>query len=116
MDHLEFPAKAKNDFDISVVEYVNTFFGGKNMDFKEAGKNTGYLNELLKRSRDTGIRNHLIMVDEEGPLSGRETKERLKAIDNHKKWVEAAKLLGCKTIRVNLHGNGSSDEKKIRLY
>jgi len=112
LDHLDFPAKSKNDFDISVVEYVNTFFGGQQMDFKNAGKNSSYLKQLLKRSQDTGVKNHLIMVDEEGPLSSANEKERLQAVDNHKKWVEAAKFLGCKTIRVNLHGNGSSDEKK----
>lgn len=113
MDHLDFPAKAKKDFDISVVEYVNGFFGGKKMNFKDAAKNTAYLNELLKRSNDAGVVNHLIMVDEEGPLALPEEKERLMAIDNHKKWVDAAKLLGCKTVRVNLHGEGSTNDKRI---
>src|SRR5687767_5526116 len=50
LDHLDFPAKARKDFDISVVEYVNGFFGGNKMNFKKAAKNTAYLNELLKRS------------------------------------------------------------------
>ncbi len=113
LDHLDFPAKAKKDFDISVVEYVNGFFGGKKMNFKEAAKNTTYLNELLKRSKDAGVINHLIMVDEEGPLALADDKERLMAVDNHKKWVEAAKFLGCITVRVNLHGKGLADDKKI---
>ncbi|MBA2562576.1 MAG: sugar phosphate isomerase/epimerase [Chitinophagaceae bacterium] len=113
LDHLDFPAKAKKNFDISVVEYVNGFFGGKKMNFKEAAKNTTYLNELLKRSKDAGVINHLIMVDEEGPLALADDKERLMAVDNHKKWVEAAKFLGCITVRVNLHGKGLADDKKI---
>jgi sugar phosphate isomerase/epimerase len=112
LDHLNFPAKAKNDFDISAVEYVNGFFGGTKMNFKEAGKDAAYLNELLKRSKDAGVVNHLIMVDDEGSLAATDEKERLLAIDNHKKWIEAAKFLGCLTVRVNLHGEGSSDEKK----
>lgn len=112
LDHLDFPAKAKNDFGIGAVEYVNGFFGGKKMNFKEAGKNTTYLNELLKRSKDAGVVNHLIMVDDEGPLALPDDKERLTAVDNHKKWIEAAKILGCRTVRVNLHGKGASDEKK----
>jgi hypothetical protein len=29
LDHLDFPAKAKKDFGISAVEYVNGFFGGR---------------------------------------------------------------------------------------
>ncbi len=112
LDHLDFPAKAKNAFGISIVEYVNGFFGGKKMNFKEAGKSSTYLNELLKRSKDAGVINHLIMVDEEGPLALPHDQERLTAVDNHKKWIEAAKFLGCKTVRVNLHGDGSPDAKK----
>ena len=113
LDHLDFPAKAKKDFGIGVVEYVNGFFGGTKMNFKEAAKKTAYLNELLKRSKDAGVVNHLIMVDDEGPLALPDDKERLTAVDNHKKWIEAAKLLGCRTVRVNLHGKGAPGEKKI---
>jgi len=112
LDHLDFPAKARNEFGISAVEYVNGFFGGKKMDYKTAGKDTAYLNELLKRSKDAGVFNHLLMVDDEGPLSTNNEKERLTAVDDHKKWVEAAKLLGCRTMRVNLHGEGSPEERK----
>jgi sugar phosphate isomerase/epimerase len=112
LDHLDFSAKARNDFGISVVEYVNGFFGGTKMNFKEAGKNLAYLKELLKRSTDAGVVNHLIMIDDEGALAATGEKERLQAIDDHKKWVEAAKFLGCLTVRVNLKGEGSSEEKK----
>jgi sugar phosphate isomerase/epimerase len=112
MDHLDFPARAKNEFGISAVEYVNGFFGGKKMNFREAAKNTSYLNELLKRSRDAGVFNHLLMCDDEGPLSSAKEKERLESVENHKKWIEAAKLLGCLTVRVNLHGEGSPEERK----
>lgn len=83
------------------------------MSFKEAGKDKKYLGELLQRSKDAGVVNHVIMVDEEGPLSLPNEKERLAAVDNHKKWLEAAKFLGCKTVRVNLHGEGSAADKKI---
>jgi sugar phosphate isomerase/epimerase len=112
MDHLDFPGIAKNDFGIAAVEYVNGFFGGKKMNFKEAAKNKSYLNELLKRSRDAGVLNHLIMVDDEGPLSSTDEKERIESVENHKKWIEAAKILGCLTVRVNLHGEGTPDGRK----
>jgi len=113
LDHLDFPAKARNDFGIEAVEYVNGFFGGKQQHFKEAGKDQSYLRELLRRSKDAGVVNHLIMVDEEGPLAIPAEKERQQAIDNHKKWIEAAAFLGCSTVRVNLHGDGESDAKKV---
>ena len=112
IDHLDFPIIAKRDYGISAVEYVNGLFGGNKMTFKEAAKNSAYLSELLKRSKDAGVFNHLIMIDDEGPLALPDDKVRLVAVDDHKKWIEAAKFLGCLTVRVNLHGDGSPDDKK----
>ena len=103
LDNLDFPAKAKNDFGINVVEYVNAFF-------KDKATDTNYLNELLKRCKDNGVRNHLIMCDGEGNLGDAKDAERLKAVENHYKWVDAAKYLGCTTIRVNAAGEGSREE------
>ena len=115
LDHLDFPKKAKEEFGISAVEYVNGFFGGKKMNFKEAGKNAAYLKELLKRSKDAGVFNHLLMCDDEGPLATLSNKERIEAVDNHKKWIEAAKLLGCLTVRVNLHGEAGDPAEKGKV-
>jgi sugar phosphate isomerase/epimerase len=52
------------------------------------------------------------MVDDEGPLSSVNEKERLEGVENHKKWIEAAALLGCLTVRVNLHGDGDPAARK----
>lgn len=112
VDHLDFAMKAKNEFGISAVEYVNGLFGSKKRNFKEAGKSRKYLAEMLQRSNDAGVVNHLIMVDEEGHLAGLKEQERHKAVDNHRKWLDAARFLGCKTVRVNLHGEGDTDDKK----
>jgi len=112
IDHLDFPSIAKKQFGINVVEYVNGCFGSYKRDFKEAGKDMVYLRELLKRSKDAGVTNHLIMVDEEGFLAKPEDKERLAAVENHKKWIDAARFLECKTVRVNLHGPGETAAKK----
>lgn len=111
LDHLDFASKAKS-FGIDAIEYVNGLFGTATMNFHEAAKNQPYLNEMLKRSKDAGVVNHLLMVDEEGDLAIPAQKARLAAVDNHKKWIDAAKFLGCKTVRVNLHGKGDSQAKK----
>lgn len=103
IDNLDFPVITKKEFGINAVEYVNSFF-------KDKAKDTGYLNELLKRCNDNGVKNHLIMCDGEGYLGDLDNTKRLKAVDNHKKWVEAAKYLGCATIRVNAHGEGTAAE------
>lgn len=111
LDHRDFPAKAKS-FGIDAVEYVNGLFGTKTLNFKEAAKNAAYLADLLKRSKDAGVDNHLLMIDEEGPLAGTVEKVRREAVDNHKKWIDAAKYLGCRTVRVNLHGEGEMKAKE----
>jgi sugar phosphate isomerase/epimerase len=103
LDNLDFPSVAKNTYGISVVEYVNQFF-------KDKAENTTYLNELLQRCKDNGVKNHLIMIDGEGGLAELDDATRTKAIEKHYKWVNAAKYLGCKTIRVNAHGVGSREE------
>ena len=103
IDNLDFPVITKKEFGINAVEYVNTFF-------KDKAKDTAYLNELLKRCSDNGVKNHLIMCDGEGNLGELDTSKRMLAIDNHKKWVEAAKYLGCSSIRVNAYGVGSAED------
>lgn len=103
LDNLDFPSVAKNTYGISVVEYVNQFF-------KKKAEDTAYLNELLSRCKDNGVKNHLIMIDGEGGLAELDDATRLKSVENHYKWVNAAKYLGCKTIRVNAHGKGSRED------
>jgi sugar phosphate isomerase/epimerase len=103
LSHLDFPLKAKNDFGISAVEYVNQFFMDK-------AKDQTYLSELKKRCDDNGVTSVLIMCDGEGNLGDTDDKKRNEAVENHKKWVEAAKFLGCHSIRVNSHGEGSAEE------
>ena len=103
MTNLDFPVVAKQQYGISVVEYVNQFFMDK-------AKDANYLDELLKRCNDNGVKNHLIMCDDEGALADSDDTKRLKAVENHYKWVDAAKHLGCVTIRVNAFGEGSAED------
>jgi sugar phosphate isomerase/epimerase len=102
---LDFPQISKQQFGINVVEYVNLFFMDKAEDTK-------YLNELLRRCDDNGVKNHLIMVDAEGSLANSDNSERKIAVKNHYKWVHAAKYLGCSSIRVNTFGEGSAEDLK----
>jgi len=101
--NLDFPELARKEFGIGIVEYVNQFF-------KDKAEDKTYLNELLKRCKDNDIKNNLIMIDGEGGLGELDAAVRNKAVENHYKWVEAAKYLGCKTIRVNAFGKGSNEE------
>jgi sugar phosphate isomerase/epimerase len=112
MTNLDFPVRAKKDFGISAVEYVNTCFFDATNDFKTNGKSQTYLKELLKRCQDNGVKNHLIMCDAEGSLGDLDEAKRKEAVENHYKWVDAAKFLGCATIRVNAAGKGTAEEVK----
>jgi sugar phosphate isomerase/epimerase len=103
MTNLDFPAKAKNDFGIDAVEYVNQFF-------KDKAKDKGYLSDLKKRCDDLGVTSVLIMCDGEGGLGDTQAARRMEAVENHKKWVEAAQFLGCHSIRVNAYGEGSRED------
>jgi hypothetical protein len=97
MDHLDFPIVAKQNYGLEAVEYVNQFFPDKAEDMT-------YLSELKKRADDHGVRSVLIMVDNEGEVSSTDDATHTQAVENHYKWVEAARFLGCHSIRINLFG------------
>lgn len=103
MTNMDFAAKAKNDFGIENIEYVNQFF-------KDKAKDKTYLTELNQRATDLGVKQLIIMIDGEGGLGDVNAEKRQEAVENHYKWVEAAKFLGCHSIRVNAYGVGEEDE------
>ncbi|WPP48090.1 sugar phosphate isomerase/epimerase family protein [Catalinimonas niigatensis] len=104
LDPLDFAQIAKKEYGISAIEYVSQLFSDKADD--------AYIRELKKRADDHGVTSVLIMVDREGNLGTTDEKERAQAVENHHKWVEAAKELGCHSIRVNAAGQGTADEVK----
>lgn len=94
MSNMDFPARAKNEFGIQVLEYVSGFFNEKHTD-------SAYLKELKQRCDDLGMRNNLIMVDGAN-IADLDLAKRKLAVESHYAWVDAAKYLGCSSIRVNL--------------
>ena len=107
LDHLDFAITAKKEFGIEAVEYVNQFF-------KDKAKDAAYLADLNKRATDAGVKQLLIMIDGEGNLGDPNLKKRIEAVENHYKWVEAAKVLGCHSIRVNAGSDGTYEEQMFR--
>jgi L-ribulose-5-phosphate 3-epimerase len=105
IDNLDFPREAKRTYGISAVEYVNQFF-------KDKAKNLDYLGELSQRADDEGVTNLLIMCDGLGKLGDPDETARTAAIENHFPWVEAAKRMGCHSIRVNASSSGSFEEQQ----
>lgn len=105
IDHLDFPGVARREFGISAVEYVNTFF-------ESGAADQAYLMTLYDRCESEGVRSLLIMCDGLGRLGDPDTAARIAAVENHYPWVEAARLLGCHSIRVNAASEGSWEEQK----
>ncbi len=95
MDHLDFAIEAKKH-KIDAVEYVNQFF-------KDKAQDKAYLQEMKTRADGEGVTSVLIMIDGEGQLGAAKPEDRQQTVENHKKWVEAAKFLGCHAIRVNAY-------------
>jgi sugar phosphate isomerase/epimerase len=103
-DPMDFASTAK-EMGFEGLEYVSQLYTNENVKFsmKDAGLQN-ILNELKKRSDSLGLENLLIMIDGEGDLSFTDEKATQTAIDNHKKWIDAAQFLGCHSIRINLFG------------
>ncbi|WP_163324952.1 sugar phosphate isomerase/epimerase family protein [Draconibacterium mangrovi] len=104
MTNLDFP-KVTRELGIDGVEYVNQFF-------KDKAKDEKYLGELKKIAKNEGVTNVLIMCDGEGMVGHPEKDERVKTVENHKKWVDAAAFLGCHSIRVNAGSRGTYEEQQ----
>jgi sugar phosphate isomerase/epimerase len=98
IDNLDFPKIAREQYGIEAVEFVNQFF-------KTKARDAAYLKDLKKRADDHGVTCVLIMIDGEGDLSAKDKAARMKSVEDHKKWVDAASALGCHSIRVNTGNN-----------
>jgi len=107
LDNLDWPAYVAKNFDIKALEWVNQFF------YEQVGDQK-YLAEMKKRTDDLGVRNVLIMCDRVGNLGNPDDAERTKAVEGHYAWLDAAKFLGCHSIRVNARSDDSLsyDEQK----
>ena len=104
-DHLDFAKIAKRNFGIDAIEYVNQLFTDK------SGGSSNYIKEMKNIADGEGVKSLLIMCDGEGFLGDPSDVERSKAVENHYRWVDAAKYLGCHSIRVNAQSKGEYDEQ-----
>jgi sugar phosphate isomerase/epimerase len=105
LDNLDFARVAREDYGCEGLEYVNQFW-------KDKANDQTYLKELKKRASDYGLTNVLIMCDGEGELGNPDEAKRKQAVENHYKWVDAAKFLGCHSIRVNAYSTGTWEQQR----
>jgi len=106
LDPVDFASIAMEKYKIHAIEYVNGLYPDK-------GSDESFWKEMKTRSADAGVKNLVLMVDDEGDLGAASEKKRLQSVENHYKWVNAAKLLACPTMRVNAFGD--SDREIYRM-
>ena len=106
LQHLDFAAEAKK-MGFGAVEYVNSFF-------KDKATDEAFLAEMNQCASDAGVKQLLIMCDGEGNLGDADDNARNRAVENHRKWLDAAKTLGCHSIRVNAASSGTWEEQRDR--
>lgn len=97
LDPVDFASVARDTYGLDAVEYVNQFYVDHATD-------EAFWLDLKARADQAGVHSLLIMVDNEGDLGIADAAARTQAVENHYKWVDAAKLLGCHSIRVNAFG------------
>ena len=104
LDNMDFTAFTRKEFGIAAVEYWNRPFFDK-------AKDKAYIGKMRKRADDVGVGATVILIDGEGNLGDPDAAKRKDSVERHKKWVEAARKLGCHSIRVNARSKGSYQEQ-----
>ncbi len=103
VDPKTFASIARRQFNLDGIEYVNQFY----FDTLSAG----LVNELKQRADGEGVQSLLIMCDNEGRLGDPDAAKRRTAVTNHYRWADAARELGCHSIRVNAASEGGYAEQ-----
>lgn len=110
LSNLDFARKAK-ELGFQGVEYVTQLYAiDKDNEISSRNK---LVKELKLRSDDNGVENVVIMIDNEGELASTSKEERISAVENHSRWVDAAAELDCPTVRVNLFGLQAEKDFKV---
>lgn len=98
LDPVDFASIVRERYQIGAAEYVNGFY-------QEKAEDESFWNKMNERSKQAGVKNLVIMVDDEGDLGTADKQARMTAVENHFKWVNAASILGCHSVRVNAFGD-----------
>lgn len=112
LDNLDFPGFTKKTFGIDAVEWVNQFFFVEHETLGYQPREQSYLAEMKKRVDDLGMTSLLIMCDRVGSLGHPDAAKRTAAVEGHHAWLEAAKFLGCHSLRVNAASDAGLDPER----
>ena len=113
MDPYDFAQVAKS-FNFSGIEYVTALYDNvmKVRDGDMSKAITFWARKNKKLAEINDIKNVLIMIDEIEGLAEENKSRRLKAVENHKMWIDAAEIMGCESVRLNLYGTSNAEKWK----
>ncbi len=94
--NLDFPRIARDLFGIQGLEFVNGLWQAPTWD---------YIRRLQANMDKTQTKGVLIMCDGEGLMGHSDRAQRMRAAQNHRKWVDIASDLGCHSIRTNMYSD-----------
>jgi len=105
IDMLGMVRMCREEFAIGGFEMVNTLWPSPTY---------GYCRQLKQLAADLDVKLLLIMCDNEGEMTHPDKAERMQAARNHRKWVDAAAVLGCHSIRCNTGGSAAGDPEAVK--
>lgn len=93
---LDMPGILRDTLGISAFEHVNQFFENPTLE---------YLQRLNRAFRDAGVKQTILMVDNEGATAAFDPAERKQSAIAHRKWIDIAQYTGCHSVRCNVRGH-----------
>ncbi len=105
-------AKKSSELGFTGLEYVNALYDDVMKSEDKSSSIKDFISKNNQLADENGVENVLIMIDDEGDLADENEDRRLKAIDNHKLWIDTAASMNCSSIRLNLYGSKDIDTWK----
>ena len=105
LETIKFAEIARQRFGIGAVEYVNRFY-------VDHVRDQAFLQEMKTISDGEGVKNLLIMCDDQGMLGDPDEAARTAAIEGHYQWADMAAFLGCAALRVDARSVGTYEEQQ----
>jgi len=102
-------AKLAKGWGFEGLEYVSQLYTDVTQSDAPEAAMQNFIDRSNEEAAKYGLQNLLIMIDGEGELSSSDEDKRNQAIENHKKWIEAAHAMNCHSVRINLFGESDPE-------
>jgi len=107
-------AEFASNYNFSGIEYVTALYKDvmevRDADMPRAITFWARKNKSLAEKHN--VKSVLVMIDEIEGLAEENEINRMKAIENHKMWIDAASIMDCESVRLNLYGSSNVERWK----